>query len=63
MMTCPRCGALLETYVTYCAGQPVVVYFCSYCHYSSANVEIVYTNKTVDNPYALPSPPYNYETR
>ena len=60
MTLCPKCGSLLETYVKYCAGQPTIVYFCSYCHYNSAEVEIVYSNKTVD---ALPSPPYNYETR
>ena len=45
-MLCPKCGAILETYVKYCAGQPVVVYFCPYCHYDSANVEIIYSNKT-----------------
>ena len=45
-MFCPKCGAILETYVKYCAGQPVVVYFCPYCHYDSANVEIIYSNKT-----------------
>lgn len=57
-MFCPKCGVLLETYITYCAGQPIVVYFCSHCHYSSTEVEIVYSNKTID---VLPSPPYSYE--
>lgn len=60
-MNCPKCGVLLENYITYCAGQPAVVYFCHYCHYNSANVEIVYSNKTIDNPNALLSPPYNYK--
>ena len=62
MMLCPKCGSLLETYVKYCAGDPILVYFCPHCHYSSTDTEIVYTNKTIDNSYALPSPPYNYET-
>ena len=47
-MCCPKCGAMLETYVKYCAGQPIVAYFCSYCHYNSANVDIIYSNKSVD---------------
>lgn len=59
-MNCPKCGILLENYITYCAGEPIVVYFCSHCHYSGANVEIVYSNKTVD---ILSFPPYNYELR
>ena len=47
-MFCPKCGALLETYVKYCAGQPIVAYFCPYCHYNSANVEITYSDRSVD---------------
>ena len=46
MMNCPKCGAPLQSYVKYCAGQPIVVYFCPYCHYNNANVEIIYSNKT-----------------
>ena len=57
MMMCPNCGALLETYVTYCAGEPIVVYYCRHCRYSSAEVAIVYSNNT--NSF----PPYNYKTR
>lgn len=63
MMLCPKCGSLLETYITYCAGEPIVVYYCRHCRYTSADVAIVYSNSTVDNPNALPSPPYNYELR
>ena len=47
-MFCPKCGAILETYVKYCAGQPIVAYFCPYCHYNSANVEITYSNRSVN---------------
>lgn len=45
-MNCPKCGAPLQSYIKYCTGQPIVVYFCFYCHYNSADVEIIYSNKT-----------------
>ena len=52
-MNCPKCGAPLQSYVKYCVGKPVVVYFCPYCRYNSVDVEIIYSDRSCLNEITL----------
>ena len=46
MFYCPKCGAPMQTYITYNAGQPVVIYNCLICHYNSSFTKTYTSNKT-----------------
>lgn len=46
MRQCPRCKAYMDFCMRYCAGNPVVIWRCTYCGYSSENEILQTDNKT-----------------
>lgn len=46
MRQCPKCKAVMNFCMRYNAGNPVVIWTCSYCGYSSNNENFQTDNRT-----------------
>jgi hypothetical protein len=43
---CPKCGGYLNFSMDYCAGNPVIIYMCSNCNFTTFGEAYITDNKT-----------------